>query len=128
MRKIFTIVVMLGLLAAACSKYTDPAEEFLATTIQFHEPELTKRNITVTNFVEALRNLKSGDQETIIQGWRAGDNSWTLSCETAGQHYEYTFTDVVTDKAGKSLVVFQSVQRSGKDLADPATLLHLIIK
>lgn len=128
MRKIFTIVIMLVLLAAACSKYTEPAEEFLSAAIQFDESELTKRNITVTDFMEALKGLKSGDQETIIQGWRHTEDSWTLSCESAGENYEYKFTDVLTDKNGKSLVVFQSVQRSGKNLADPATLLHLIIK
>jgi hypothetical protein len=128
MRKIVTIVIMLGLLAAACGKYTDPTEDFLAAVIQFDEPELTKRNITVTAFVEALKSLKSGDQETTIQGWRHSDDSWALSCEIAGEHYEYKFTDVLTDKAGKSLIVFQSVQHSGKNLAEPATLLHLIIK
>jgi len=128
MRKFFAMIIMLGLLVAACGKYTDPTEEFLTASIQFDEPELTQKNITITDFTEALKSLQSGDQVTIIQGWRQDGKSWTLVCESAGENYEYKFTDVLTDKNGKSMVVFQSVQRSGKSLADPATLLHLIIK
>ncbi|MDR2733944.1 MAG: hypothetical protein LBC99_04785 [Spirochaetota bacterium] len=130
MQKIFTmitIMIMLGLLIVACSKYTDPAEDFLAAVIQFDETELTKKNVTIAGFVEAIKSLKSGEMETIIQGWRHDGASWVLSCESAGESYEYRFTDVMTDKNNKSIVVFQSVQRSGKH-QDPATLLYLIVK
>jgi hypothetical protein len=127
MRKGITIIMIFGFLVVSCGGYTTPSEDFLKSAIQFDEPGLTKKNVTVEGFVDALKGLKSGDQETIIQGWRQNDDTWVLVCESAGEKYEYRFTDVMTNKNGKSMVVFQSIQRDGK-YQEHGTLLHLIIK
>ena len=119
-------VLIFGLVAA-CSSYTKPTEDFLNASIQFPDSALTKRNISVAAFVQSVQNLRGGDKDTRIRGWTKGDRTWTLVSESAGEKYEYRFTDVLTDRSGKATVVFQGVTRNGAH-QDATTLLNLVLR
>jgi len=127
MNKFVLASIAIACVFAACGSYTTPPEEFLAAHIQFAEQDLTKKNVSVANFVEYVKSLRSGDRDTSIQGWVQSDTSWTLVSESAGEKYEYKFTDTLTDRSGKAIVVFQSIYRDGK-IQDTTTLLNLIIR
>jgi len=127
MYKVIAVSVLLGVFLAACGSYATPPEDFLSARVQFADPELAKKSITVAGFVDFVRGLKSGDQETRILGWVAKGESWTLVSESAGEKYEYRFADVMTDRGGKQVVVLHDIYRDGKS-QDKTTLLNLIIK
>jgi uncharacterized membrane protein len=126
MRTTFAAVFFSAMLLISCSAYTSPPEDFMAAQIQFSDSALTAKNVSVTDFIGFVRELKSGDRETLIKGWLKGNDTWTLVSESAGEQYEYQFTDVLSDKSGNARVVFQAIRRGGK-IQDSATLLNLII-
>ena len=127
MYKVIIATVLLGFVLAACGSYTKPPEDFLSAQIQFAEPAFTRKNISVASFVEFVQGFKIGDRETRIRGWIKRDRNWTLVSESAGEKYEYRFADVLTDRGGNAIVVFQAIYRDGM-IQDSTTLLPLIIR
>jgi hypothetical protein len=127
MYKAIIASILLALFLAACSSYATPPEKFLNAQIQFDKPEWNKKKISVTSFVDSVKESTIGDQETTIRGWVKGDKSWTLVSTCNGVKYEYRFTDILTDGGGNAIAVLQSIYCDGRQ-QDTATLLIRIIK